>query len=68
MASYASEAARKALEHGRAVFGFSRVISLIAPQNIRSIKVAERVGGRHEKEIEFLGKTLRVYAYDLAQA
>ena len=62
---YATEAARAALEHGRSAFGFTRVTSLIAPQNIRSIRVAERIGGREESGIEFLGKTLRVYGYDL---
>jgi len=62
---YATEAARAILAHGRSVFHFSRVISLIAPQNIRSIRVAERLGATAEREIEFFSKTVRVYAYDL---
>jgi RimJ/RimL family protein N-acetyltransferase len=41
---YATEAAAAALAHGFDSLGFERVVSLIHPQNVRSIRVAERLG------------------------
>ena len=61
---YATEAASAALVYGRRTFDFGRVISLIHARNTRSARVAERLGGRCQSEIAFLGKTLNVYAYD----
>ena len=43
---YATEAARAALAHGWETLGFERVVSLIHPQNVASIRVAERLGER----------------------
>ena len=60
---YATEAARAALEYGRKAFGFGRVMSLIDERNVRSRGVASRLGAVREREIEFLGKTVSVYAY-----
>lgn len=62
---YATEAARAVLDYGRARLGIARVISLIHPQNTRSVGVAERLGGRRDTEIEFFGKTVDVYVYDV---
>ena len=60
---YATEAARAALQHGFRVFGFSRVISLIFPENTRSIRVAQRLGGAADGMTEVLGMRVLVYAY-----
>lgn len=43
---YATEAAAAALAHGFQTLGFRRVVSLIHPDNVRSIRVAERLGER----------------------
>ncbi len=41
---YATEAARAALEWAKRERGFERLISLIAPDNVRSAAVAQRLG------------------------
>jgi RimJ/RimL family protein N-acetyltransferase len=60
---YATEAARAALQYGFQTFGFSRVISLIHPENTRSIRVSERLGGAEDGETELLGMRVLIYAY-----
>ena len=46
---YATEAARPALHHARQTLGIRHVISLILPENARSIRVAEKLDGYEEK-------------------
>ncbi|MBI1777808.1 MAG: hypothetical protein HYR63_20905 [Proteobacteria bacterium] len=41
-----------------------RLISLIHPANVASIRVAEKIGERFERMIEFKGMQVRVYAMD----
>ena len=60
---YATEAARAALEYGFRHFRFSRVISLIHPENRRSVAVSERLGGAVDGETELLGWRVLIYAY-----
>jgi RimJ/RimL family protein N-acetyltransferase len=57
----ATEAARRCLEHGFCEFGFTHVISLIHPENQRSIAVAERLGESKEGSTEIFGKTALIY-------
>ena len=58
---YATEAARARLQYGFEKFGFEHVISLIHPDNVRSIRVAERLGEKYERPYELLGKTVGIY-------
>lgn len=58
---YATEGARRALEYGFDVLGREHVISLIRPDNMPSVKVAERLGERHERSIDFFGGEALVY-------
>ena len=44
--------------------GLSRLISLINPANARSIGVAERLGERHERDVEVGGKLGRLYSIE----
>lgn len=60
---YATEAARAALQYGFQTFGFSRVISLIHPENTRSIRVSERLGGVEDGATEVIGVRVLIYAY-----
>ena len=57
----ATEAARACLQHGFSEFGFKHVISLIHPENRRSISVAERLGESPEGSTEIFGKTALIY-------
>jgi RimJ/RimL family protein N-acetyltransferase len=58
---YATEGAREAMAYAFYVLGEDRVISLIAPENRASIRVAERVGERLEGRIEHLGREMLCY-------
>lgn len=57
-----TEAAQALKEHGFRDFGFRRLISIIDPDNIMSIRVAEKNGMRYEQDIEFEGHVCRIYA------
>lgn len=58
----AFEAARASLTHAFGVLGWARVISLIDPANHRSIRLAERLGERFERETEVRGHRVSLYA------
>jgi len=46
--------------------GRDRVISLIHPENVASIRVAEKIGGRHREDVSFLGEPVRLYVFQPA--
>lgn len=50
---FASEAARVVLKLGFEKYNFQRLVSIIAPQNTASIRVAEKIGMRFERNIDF---------------
>ncbi|ODV03924.1 MAG: GNAT family N-acetyltransferase [Rubrivivax sp. SCN 70-15] len=54
---YAFEAAAAALACGRNELGLGEVISLIRPENARSIALARRLGAEDSGAIDFLGGT-----------
>ncbi|HEY6516426.1 MAG TPA: GNAT family N-acetyltransferase [Steroidobacteraceae bacterium] len=49
---YASEAARCVLDYALDVLRLPRVVSVIRPENIRSLRVAQRLGAQHEDVVE----------------
>ena len=63
---YAGEAATAAMRWAAAELGARRVISLIADDNARSQRVAEKLGMSVEGRATVRGKELRVYGVDLA--
>jgi RimJ/RimL family protein N-acetyltransferase len=63
---YATEAARAALDHAFGTLGWDRAVSLIHPDNVRSIRVAERLGERFEREVRVRGHPARLYAVSRA--
>jgi RimJ/RimL family protein N-acetyltransferase len=59
---YATEAARRALDYAFDEMGRDHVISCIDPENVRSIRVAERLGETLENEyVDGEGHRLLVY-------
>lgn len=58
---YATEGARRVLEYAFTEMNRDHVISCIAPDNINSAKVAERLGETIEGATELLGKTVNIY-------
>ncbi|HEU5311797.1 MAG TPA: GNAT family N-acetyltransferase [Candidatus Eisenbacteria bacterium] len=61
---YAFEAASSSLDHAFHTLAWPRAISLIDPANHRSIRLAERLGERFEREIEIRGRPTRLYAIE----
>jgi RimJ/RimL family protein N-acetyltransferase len=62
---YAPEAALAAMEWARAELGADHLISLIADDNLRSQRVAEKLGMEREGRAQVRGFDLRVYGVDL---
>ena len=62
---YAHEAARAAIDHGRAQLGVTELISLIRPDNRRSIVLAERLGATLDRKFEFMGAPVLLYRHPM---
>jgi RimJ/RimL family protein N-acetyltransferase len=60
-AGLATEGARAALDFAFEVVGADHVISIIDAHNARSIRVAEKIGERYERELDHRGKAVVVY-------
>ena len=60
---YASEGARAALRWAHEVLGKRGVTSVIRPGNARSIRVAQGLGARFDREVPFFGGVAHVYVY-----
>ncbi len=60
---YATESSRLALDWGAEKFGRSTIISAIIRGNDRSVRVAERLGGRHARDEVLHGAPALIYAY-----
>lgn len=59
---YGAEAAHATLAEAFGRLGFPRIIGLIDPANIRSIRLAERIGERLEGETVVRGHRVAIYA------
>jgi ribosomal-protein-alanine N-acetyltransferase len=64
---YATEAARASRDHAFRTLDAPHVISLILPENVGCIRVAERNGLAFWKMADFRGYHLRVYRLDRAE-
>lgn len=60
---YATEAALACKEYGLYQVGLFRLISIIDPGNIASIRVAEKIGFHKEKEAVIFNKNHYIYAF-----
>jgi RimJ/RimL family protein N-acetyltransferase len=61
---YATEGGRAALNYAFTVLEKDRIISLIAPENRASIRVAERLGETLQGRIEHYGREMLRYGID----
>jgi RimJ/RimL family protein N-acetyltransferase len=61
---FATEGAAAVRDYAFRTLGLPRLISLIAPENAASIRVAERIGERFDRTGELLGKTVSVYTIE----
>lgn len=60
---YATETAKACREYAETELGKKRLISLIHPQNIASIRVARKLGAEKTKSIVFMEEEHDVYVY-----
>ncbi len=49
----ATEAARAVVKLGFEHYGFPRIVALINPENVGSVRVAEKVGLKYERDVNF---------------
>jgi len=56
-----TEAIKACRDFGFGKLGFERLISIVDPRNIASIRVAEKTGMKLEKESAFQGSPLHIY-------
>lgn len=63
---YASEAARCVFEYARDVLRVSRVVSLIHPDNARSLRIAQRFGAQCEDVVEVLSRLHGRFVWPIA--
>jgi len=61
---YATEAAEAVRDWAFGVLKLPRLISVIHPENLPSIRVAEKIGERLDREMEIEGNRVRIYAID----
>ena len=61
---YATEAALALRDWAFEERGLTRLISLINHDNLRSIRVAERIGERYERDVEIRGTPGRLYSVE----
>jgi RimJ/RimL family protein N-acetyltransferase len=61
---YATEAARTSLDFAWDTLGAEHVISVIAPENAASVRVAERLGEAPEGTFDLNGIELVLYGVD----
>ena len=62
---YATEAARIVCDHAFTTLGIKRLIALIDPSNVASIRVAEKIGMKYEKEVMLDGYTHPDHVYSI---
>jgi len=60
---YATEAALKVRDYAFNTLGIKRLIALIDPSNFSSVRVAEKIGMRYEKDIMLEGYTHPDHVY-----
>jgi len=60
---YATEAARCVFDYARVNLRWSRIVSVIHPDNARSLRVAERCGLRSEGQVELMRGVLVQYVW-----
>lgn len=64
---YASEATRCVFDYARDVLQLPRMVSLIHPQNVRSLKLAQRFGVQREDAVEVLSRLYERFAWPMTR-
>jgi len=64
---YATEAARCVFDYARANLDWPRIVSVIHPDNVRSLRVAERSGLRREGQVEINEQVMEQYVWPIRE-
>ena len=64
---YATEAARCVFDYARANLGWPRIVSVIHPDNVRSLRVAERSGLRRDGQVEIMAQVMEQYVWPIRE-
>jgi RimJ/RimL family protein N-acetyltransferase len=65
---YATEAAQAIRDFAFTTLGMKRLLAIIDPSNLASIRVAEKIGMRYEKDVMFEGYTHPDHVYAISRA
>ena len=60
---YAYQACRAARRHAAEHLGMNSIMSYINPSNTRSLRLAERLGCWHERDVELLGQPCQLWRH-----
>ena len=63
---YASEAARAVLDYGLTQLGLERIIGLVHPENVASVRILEKLGMKLVERVEFEGRSFVKYVIERA--
>jgi RimJ/RimL family protein N-acetyltransferase len=64
---YATEAARCVFDYARANLDWPRIVSVIHPDNVRSLRVAERSGLRRDGQVEINEQVMEQYVWPMRE-
>jgi [ribosomal protein S5]-alanine N-acetyltransferase len=64
---YATEAARCVFGYARANLEWPRIVSVIHPDNVRSLRVAERCGLRRDGQVEIMEQVMEQYVWPIRE-
>lgn len=64
---YATEATRCVFDYARANLEWPRIVSVIHPDNVRSLRVAERSGLRRDGQLELMEQVMEQYVWPIRE-
>jgi len=64
---YATEAARCVFDYARATLDWPRIVSVIHPDNVRSLRVAERSRLRRDGQLQILEQVMEQYVWPIRE-
>jgi [ribosomal protein S5]-alanine N-acetyltransferase len=63
---YASEAAKACVEYGRIKLGLKRMAGIVAPHNLASVRILQKLGMKYVRDLEMKpGNVVQVFEMDL---
>lgn len=65
---YGTEAATAVRDYGFRVVGLERLIAIIDPANIASLRVAEKLGMSHDRDTMYFGRRVHVFGCERSDA